>query len=159
MLNTEATIRRDRRPRFLQVGVIEWFDDPDIEPTVIADRSPVTVARGVALAIYDAITEYSDAYAGATEFLNEHPPPQDWEWPEDVDRWLDDLREATPYPAFSFHQIPATGGVDGTNHTSVKRLLEQVLQEREGELTGDPEPTVLDGSGVWHYPPTSTLER
>jgi len=125
-----------RSERALCFGVIVWSDDPEVEPTVIADRNPVTLARAVAITIHEML-EDSDAYAGATEFLTEHPPPQDWVLPEDVDDWLEALREATPHPAYSFHQIPLTGGADGTNHTVVNRHLQQALRDRERALTAD----------------------
>lgn len=60
--------------------------------------------------------------------------------PEDVDAWLEALREATPHPAYSFHRVPITGGADGTNHTAVNRYLQHALQEREAALTADPSP-------------------
>lgn len=124
--------------RSLCLGVILWSDDPEVEPTVIADRSPVSLARSVALTIHEMLVD-PHLYAGATEFLQEQPPPQYWVLPEDVDEWLEALREATPYPAYSFHQVPVTGGVDGTNHTVVHRHLELALQEREQALTADPD--------------------
>lgn len=123
-------------PRALWLGVIVWSDDPEVEPTVIVDRSPVTLARAVAVAIHDML-EDSAAYAGATGFLESNPPPQEWVLPEDVDAWLEALREATPHPSFSFHHVPTTGGVDGTNHTVVDRFLQQALQERQKGLTPD----------------------
>ena len=79
----------------------------------------------------------SPAYAGAPEFLESNPPPQDWVLPEDVDVWLDALREATPYPAYSFHQVPVAGGADGTNRAVVNRYMESALQEREQSLFVD----------------------
>ena len=125
-----------RPPGSLSIGVIIWSDDTEEDPTVIADRNPVTLARTMAVMIHDMIDD-SPAYAGATEFLESNPPPQDWVLPEDVDDWLEALREATPYPSYSFHQIPTTGGADGTNRTVVNRYLESVLQEREQSLSED----------------------
>lgn len=125
-----------RPPSMLSLGVIIWSDDTSEDPTVIVDRSPVTLARVMATAIHEMIDD-SHAYAGATEFLESNPPPSDWVTPEDVDNWLDALREATPYPAFSFHQIPTTGGADGTNHTFVNRYLDRALQDRAHALAGD----------------------
>ena len=131
-----------RPPKQLFLGVIVWSDDTEEDPTVIADRNPVTLARVMATTIHDMMDD-SPAFAGATEFMESHASPADWEWPEDVDDWLEELREATPYPAFSFHQIPTTGGADGTNRTVVNRYLEQALREREHDLTesADPAPT------------------
>ncbi|MGO1809712.1 MAG: hypothetical protein ACTHZN_03860 [Canibacter sp.] len=118
------------------LGVIIWSDDTKEDPTVIADRNPVTLARTMATTIHDMIDD-SPAYAGAPEFLESNPPPQDWVLPEDVDAWLEALREATPYPAYSFHRISTTGGVDGTNRTVVHRYLESALQEREHSLNSE----------------------
>lgn len=158
MSSTEPVAQPELPPRSLHLGVIIWSDDPEQEPTVIADRNPVTLARSMALAIHEMIS-IEDLYAGATDFLNEQPPPQDWEWPEDVDRWLDDLREATPYPAYSFHQIPITGGADGTNHTAVSRLLVQALQDRERSLTADPEAAASEVPDVSREAPGSSMGR
>jgi len=125
-----------RPPTQLFLGVIVWSDDVEEDPTVIADRNPVTLARVMATTIHEMMDD-SPAFEGATEFLESHPSPMEWEWPRDVDDWLEELREATPYPAFSFHQIPTVGGADGTNRTVVNRYLEQALREREHDLTGD----------------------
>lgn len=137
-------------PGALFLGVIVWADDPEIDPTVIADRNPVAVARAVAVTIHE-ILEDSEAYAGATEFLQSNPPPQDWVLPEDVDAWLEALREATPHPAYSFHRVPMTGGADGTNHTAVNRYLQHALQEREAALTADPSPSTDAGRSTGGY--------
>lgn len=126
---------RPKPPAQLSLGVIIWSDDPEEDPTVIADRNPVTLARVMATTIHDMMDD-SPAFVGATGFLESHAAPADWQWPEDVDDWLEELREATPYPAFSFHQIPTNGGADGTNRSVVNRHLEQALRERELHLTG-----------------------
>ncbi|KUF06093.1 hypothetical protein AUL38_14455 [Leucobacter sp. G161] len=52
----------------------------------------------MAVTIHEML-EDSDAYAGATDFLQSNPPPQDWVEPRDVDDWLEALREATPHPS------------------------------------------------------------
>ncbi|MGP4965973.1 hypothetical protein [Glutamicibacter ardleyensis] len=136
----EAALRRDRAaqtpPASLFLGVIIWSDDTEQDPTVIADRNPVTLARTMAVMIHEMIDD-SPAYAGAPEFLQSNPPPQDWRRLEDVDAWLEALREATPYPAYSFHQVPTTGGADGTNQTLVNRYLGTEFREREHALSAD----------------------
>lgn len=125
-----------RQPGSLFLGVIIWSDDTEQDPTVIADRNPVTLARTMAVMIHEMIDD-SPAYTGSPEFLESNPPPQDWRLPEDVDDWLEALREATPYPAYSFHQVPTSGGADGTNHTVVNRYLDSALQDRERSLSTD----------------------
>lgn len=65
--------------------------------------------------------------------------------PEDVDAWLEALREETPHPAYSFHHVPVTGGADGTNHSAVNRYLRHALQERAEALTLDPSPSTDAG--------------
>lgn len=133
------TRRRDsaaQTPPQLFLGVIIWSDDTEQDPTVIADRNPVTLARTMAVMIHEMIDD-SPAYTGAPEFLESNPPPQDWRLPEDVDDWLESLREATPYPAYSFHQVPTTGGADGTNQTLVNRYLGAEFREREHALSAD----------------------
>ncbi len=134
MVTDSDRFERPSVPHSLWLGVIVWSDDPEVEPTVIADRSPVTLARTMAVTIHEML-EDSDTYAGATEFLQSNPPPQDWAKPRDVDDWLEALREATPHPSFSFHRVPITGGADGTNHGFVNRYLGQALREREQALT------------------------
>ena len=138
--NTPASLEANVTPRsvpaYLFLGVILWSDDTEEDPTVIADRNPVTLARTMAVMIHEMIDD-SPAYEGATEFLESNPPPQDWVLPEDVDDWLEALREATPYPSYSFHQIPTTGGADGTNRTVVNRYLDSALQAREQSLSVD----------------------
>ena len=138
--NTPASLEANVTPRsvpaYLFLGVILWSDDTEEDPTVIADRNPVTLARTMAVMIHEMIDD-SPAYGGATEFLESNPPPQDWVLPEDVDDWLEALREATPYPSYSFHQIPTTGGADGTNRTVVNRYLDSALQAREQSLSVD----------------------
>ncbi len=135
---------RTSPPGALFLGVIVWSDDPDVDPTVIADRNPVTLARTIAVTIHEMLKD-SAAYAGATEFLQSNPPPQDWVLPKDVDAWLETLRETTPRPAYSFHQVPMMGGADGTNHTAVNRYLQHALQEREDALTPDSSPSTDAG--------------
>jgi len=139
-MNTEAALhaREEARtpPRQLFLGVIIWSDDTEEDPTVIADRNPVTLARTMAVMIHEMI-DGSPAYEGAAEFLESNPPPQDWVLPKDVDDWLEALREATPHPAYSFHQVPITGGADGTNRTVVNRYLAAALHEREDTLNSD----------------------
>ncbi|MGO3658144.1 hypothetical protein ACT3TB_07955 [Micrococcaceae sp. AOP34-BR2-30] len=132
------------------LGVIVWTDDPEVEPTVIVDRSPVALARTVAVTIHEML-EDSEAYTGATEFLQSNPPPQDWVLPEDVDAWMEVLREATPYPAYSFHRVPTTGGADGTNHTVVNRYLQHARQEREEALAPDPSPSTVAGRSAGRH--------
>ena len=90
--NTPASLEANVTPRsvpaYLFLGVILWSDDTEEDPTVIADRNPVTLARTMAVMIHEMIDD-SPAYEGATEFLESNPPPQDWVLPEDVDDWLD----------------------------------------------------------------------
>lgn len=74
--STPAQGSTTRLPGALFLGVIVWADDTEVDPTVIADRNPVAVARAVAVTIHEML-EDSEAYAGATEFLQSNPPPQD----------------------------------------------------------------------------------
>lgn len=134
-----SRLRRDLRDRAawtLSVAVIVWSDDPEAQPTIIADRSPVVVARAAALAIHEMITD-PDVYAGATDFLETQKPPQDWRTPEDVDAWLEALQQSTPYPAFSFHRVPVTGGTDGLNGLMIDQHLQHVVQQRERAVLSD----------------------
>lgn len=114
----------------LSVGVIVWGHD---EPTVIAHRDPQTLARTMALLLHEVFAE-TDFYAGAPAFLETHAPPQDWVDPADVDDWLQALRERTSTPGISFHQIPLSGGADGTNRTQAAGFLSRLLHDREQAL-------------------------
>jgi hypothetical protein len=106
----------------LSVGVIVWSEEVQDDPTVLAHRDPVTLARAMALLIHDRIQD-TYAFPGLTGFLDDHAPPQDCLESRDVDDWLDELREAAPYPAFSFHDLPITGGTDGTDRAEAGRML------------------------------------
>lgn len=132
-------LRRDlhgRAPRSLSPAVIVWTDDPEVEPTVIADPHSTVVVRAAALAIHEMLND-PYAYDGATDFLETQKLPQDWRTPEDVDAWLEALRESTPYPAFSFHHVPVTGGTDGVDDLMIGQHLQHALQERERALLPD----------------------
>lgn len=137
----------DRAPRNLSVAVIVWMDDAFVEPTVIAHRSPVVVAHAAALAIHEMITD-PYAYGGATDFLESQKPPQDWRTPEDVDAWLEALRNTTSYPAFSFHRVAVNGGADGLNDLAVDRHLQQALRQRERAVQPD-DPAGFSGEERW----------
>lgn len=100
----EGEPERPRPPARLQVGVIVWSDLPGDEPTVVASASPLRVAHTLATTLH-ALLRDSDAFAGATEFLRTHVDPADWNTPEDVDAWLEALREAAPFPTFSIHAV------------------------------------------------------
>lgn len=91
-------------PARAYVGVISWSDMGDVEPTAIADASATAMARRLATTLHEALSD-RDAFAGAAEFLETHSSPDEWKRPEDVGAWLDDLRAATPYPAFWYQQI------------------------------------------------------
>ncbi|MFI8631257.1 hypothetical protein ACIGEP_01500 [Microbacterium sp. NPDC077663] len=123
------------QPRMLHLGVIVWLDDPEVEPTVLTHDSAVVVAHATALAIHEML-EDSPAYVGAAQFLATHRVPQDWHTPEHVDAWLEALREATPHPAYSFHQIPVGAGIDKGNEAATS--LHHAMQERERTLTEHP---------------------
>lgn len=154
--NAADARRKIRPPSTLSLGIIVWSDDPDLEPTVIAHDSPVVVARAAALAIHEMITD-PYAYGGATEFLQSQKPPQDWRTPEDVDAWLEALRDTTSYPAFSFHSVSVTGDTNGPSGLSVDQHLQQALQERERALQPD-DPADLSG-GELGRPELNPLAR
>lgn len=120
----------------MSFAVIVWSDDPEAQPTVVADRSPVVVARAAALAIHEMITD-PYVYAGATDFLETQKPPQDWRTPGDVDAWLEALQQSAPYPAFSFHRVPVTGGADGLTGLMIDQHIDHALQERERAVLPD----------------------
>ena len=63
-----------RLPGVLFLGVIVWADDPEIDPTVIADRNPVAVARAVAVTIHEML-EDSEAYGNAEPLVDSFPYP------------------------------------------------------------------------------------
>ena len=141
-----AGLRAAYVPPELSVAVIVWSDLSDDAPTVIAHRSPVRLARMLAETLYEQLHE-GPGFDGAAAFLDEHPAPADWTWPEDVDGWLEALRTATAYPAFSFHQIPVAGGTDGTHQTVVRRLLADLLHTREQALQPEVAPSPARAAG------------
>lgn len=130
---SDVTGRPERGGRHLAVGVIVWDDQGQDAPTVLADPDPTALARAIALLLHQRITEAptSDTLA---RFLEEHPPAQDWADPQDVDDWLDALRETTPFPSVSFHEVPISGGADGTDRTRAVRMLTAALARRGQEL-------------------------
>lgn len=91
-------------PARAYVGVIVWSDMEGLDPTVIADASATAITRRLATVLHETLSD-QNAFAGATEFLETHRSPDEWKGPEDVGAWLDDLRAATPYPAFWYEQI------------------------------------------------------
>lgn len=91
-------------PARAYVGVIVWSDLEGQDPTVIADTSATAMARQLATVLHEGLSD-RNVFAGATEFLETHRSPNEWKGPEDVGAWLDDLRAATPYPAFWYEQI------------------------------------------------------
>ncbi|MCC6856522.1 MAG: hypothetical protein IT189_10730 [Microbacteriaceae bacterium] len=125
-------------PEHLSIGVIVWFDWDRDDPTVIAEQDPTTLARAMALLIHQRISN-DRAYGSLAGLLTAQPPPQDWLEPQDVDDWLEALREAAPFPAFSFHEVPVAGGADGTDRASAVRMLALALEHRDREL-GAPAP-------------------
>jgi len=129
----DAPVRPEHGARHLAVGVIVWDDQGDDDPTVLADPNPTALARAIALLLHQRIAEgpTSDTLA---RFLEEHPPAQDWAEPKDVDDWLDALRETTPLPSVSFHEVPISGGADGTDRIRAARMLTSALARREQEL-------------------------
>ena len=55
--NTPASLEANVTPRsvpaYLFLGVLLWSDDTEEDPTVIADRNPVTLARTMAVMIHE----------------------------------------------------------------------------------------------------------
>ncbi|UOQ56383.1 hypothetical protein MUN78_11930 [Leucobacter allii] len=91
-------------PSRAYIGVIVWSDIEGQDPTVIADANATAMTRRLATVLHETLSD-RNAFAGATEFLETHRSPDGWKGPEDVVAWLDDLRAATPYPAFWYEQI------------------------------------------------------
>ena len=128
--------------------MIVWDELGEDDPTVLADPDPTALARAIALLLHQRIAEgpTSDTLA---RFLEEHPPAQDWAEPQDVDDWLAALRETPPLPSVSFHEVPISGGADGTDRARAARMLTAALAHREQEL---------DAHGS-HASPGSDAER
>lgn len=131
--------------RQLSLGVIVWSDSGQDDPTVIADTDPTALARAMAGLLHARLSD-SGTPAGLDTLLQESAPPRDWEDPRDVDDWLEALREATGYPAFSFHQIPLAGGTDGTDRTQAAAELARALAHRERQINPAPEAGAREGN-------------
>ncbi|MGN7860922.1 hypothetical protein ACTJI8_10100 [Microbacterium sp. 22303] len=119
------------RPAPVMVGVVDWSDDPEVEPTIRVGTRSAPFVRALAQEVFEELSS-SDAYAGATEFLSTHRRPQEWRTPEDVDAWLDALREATPHPRVTVTQIPLNEAAS-VGH-DVGQLISAALQRREEDL-------------------------
>lgn len=128
-----APVRPGLGSRSLSIGVVVWDDQGQDDPTLLAGPDFTSLARALALLIHQRLTEGHTSASLAT-FLEEHPPAQDWAEPQDVDDWLEALRSAASFPAFSFHEVPVTGGADGTNRTQAAQMLALALAQREQEL-------------------------
>lgn len=122
-----------RPPAQLHIGVIVWEDPVDIDPTVLVDRHPVTLARAVATTLHENLD--SQAFVGAADFLASHAGPDDWRRPEDVDAWLQELQRATSLPSVTFHQVPVPTGFP-TVETGPTSAIAQVLDARAQQLAG-----------------------
>ena len=129
--------RPPRPPARVPVGVIVWSDLDGVEPTVLADTSAARLARTIATTLHETLSD-SDAFAGATEFLTAHTAPADWQYPEDVDAWLNALLEATPYPSFSIQSVPLGPTILAGAPASPE--LTQALDQRAQDLSADTEP-------------------
>ena len=76
---SQITGSPESRQRSFVLGVIVWSDDTEEDPTVIADRNPVTLARVMAMMIYDMMDD-SPAYRRAQQSSwNPIRLRQDWE--------------------------------------------------------------------------------
>lgn len=138
----EGEPERPRPPARLSVGVIVWSDLPDDEPTVVASASPLRVVHMLATTLHDALKD-SDAFAGATEFLQTHVDPANWNTPEDVDAWLDALREATPFPTFSIHTVT----LPSTSPTPLREALEQRARDLDPPVEEQTSRRLVPGMG------------
>ncbi|MEX3510660.1 hypothetical protein VVR84_14060 [Kocuria carniphila] len=96
----------DQEREFVNVGVIEWTNLGDQEPTVYVDSDPVALSRHIVTSIHDELVGSPDLFTGAVAFLDQHPLPIRTLEPADVDQWLDALRKATSFPAYSIQRLP-----------------------------------------------------
>jgi len=77
---------------------IAWDDEAAIEPTIVIHRDRQIAEPEAAKIIYAEISD-SDAWAGAGEFLEDHPGPQSWVTYDDASQWLQALQRSSPLPA------------------------------------------------------------
>lgn len=132
--------RPPRPPARVPVGVIIWSNLEGEEPTVLADTSSVRLARTIATLLYETLRD-SDAFADGPGFLAAQTSPDEWQYAEDVDAWLEALRAATSFPTFYLDAIPVGQATPVTGPSLV-----EALEQREQRLNGP--------SGV--VPPPST---
>lgn len=133
-----ATRAAATRHRPVAVGVITWSDDPEVEPTIHIGPHSTALARQLAEEVYQELAD-SEAFAGGEEFLRAHAPLSEWRTPADVDRWLEALREATPYPQVTLTQLPLAEVPPVGQQAS--RQIASALIRRESDLHQGTAPT------------------
>lgn len=111
----------------VSVAMIVWSDDLDIEPTVLVGSRSVPLHRETAAMLHGKLTD-SDSFQGAQQFLADHAGPAQWRTPEEIEAWLDALRESTPYPHVTFAQQPLTHGAESYGRHLAQALADQATQ-------------------------------
>jgi hypothetical protein len=122
-----SAARAAGRPSLVSVGVVTWSEDA--EPTIMVGPRILEVGRNAATMVFEEI-RYSDAFDGATDFLQSHREPAQWEHARDVDDWLRALAEASPYPRVTLTQLPIDGSNDGHNDLLADALARRAAQIR-----------------------------
>jgi len=77
---------------------IAWDFDEAVEPTILIHQDRRIAEHEAAKLIYAEIND-SEAWAGAGEFLDNHPGPGSWRTYDDASQWLKDLQRFSPLPA------------------------------------------------------------
>jgi hypothetical protein len=126
------------RPQTITIAVIDWSDDPEVNPTVLAGSRSAELVRQAATQVYAELAG-SEAFLGAAEFLSTHPAPAQWRFPEDTDEWLLALSVATPYLRVTITQTTPPDPVSPGQEMA--RTLTENLARREAELHPNPAST------------------
>jgi len=87
----------DRSESQVLLVEIAWDFEEEVEPTILIHRDRRIAEHEAAKLIYAEISD-SDAWAGAGEFLENHPGPESWVTYRDASQWLEELQRFSPLP-------------------------------------------------------------
>lgn len=126
-------------PEEALLAEVRW--SPDTDPECFTDPDPLVLMREVATIVHHELQD-SPAYEGATGFLDQHAPPEQWDSQMTVVTWLRDLARTTEFPAVPIR--PARLARIDTSPDPSREFTPRehpVLEERAAELPGNEDAT------------------